>query len=483
MQSLSPIDPKTPEAAKISGREDAASLLLHLKDVLEGNAFKGSHRSGQFLRYIVEQALAGNVDALKERVIGVELFGRSPSYDTGEDAIVRVTASDVRRRLRQHYGNQGEASTFHISLPIGSYVPEFSCRAAERVSDTQTIDSIVVDSKSAMFDLAASPLAISPLQDEVFSTAEPAEMQETEAPPAFGGKSWFSGKRPWQIASMLCCLLALVEFGFLLSQHTPKMHHTIASLNPWASFLQSPNTLKVITSDPNIAEIRGLTGGGVISVSDYANHNYLNGPKKLTPEQEIFANDVLLGDKASTVDAEAVAAIARIAEQGDKAITVNGARNIQLSDLRTNDNFIMLGSPLSNPWFNLYDDQLDFRFVYDNQFNEHIRNVRPHPGEDAAYIPTARGWATGQSFAIVAFVKNPDQDGNVLLLAGENIEGTRAAGELVADKGRFSVALNACGVPASGPPTHFEMLLRLNTMAGLPTHVHVIACHRLSQNV
>src|SRR6202046_1770109 len=107
----------------VETEKDFARLQQHLKEVIEGEAFKGSLRSGQFLSYIVEESLAGRYSALKERVIGVKLFGRSPSYDTGEDAIVRVTASDVRKRLLQHYGKYGITSEFRISLPLGSYVP------------------------------------------------------------------------------------------------------------------------------------------------------------------------------------------------------------------------------------------------------------------------------------------------------------------------------------------------------------------------
>src|SRR5882762_10545397 len=106
--------------------KDIPAVQRHLKDVIEGAAFKGSHRSGQFLRYIVEQAIAGHFESLKERVIGVELFGRSASYDTGDDAIVRVTASDVRKRLLQHYGKYGATSGFRIRLPSGSYIPEIT---------------------------------------------------------------------------------------------------------------------------------------------------------------------------------------------------------------------------------------------------------------------------------------------------------------------------------------------------------------------
>src|SRR6266700_8173855 len=125
MPSMNPIDAREADILKLAASEtDVVLLRKHLKDIVEGSAFRGSHRSGQFLSYIVEQAITGNFESLKERVIGVELFGRSPSYDTGEDAIVRVTASDVRKRLLQHYGKYGASSEFRISLPLGSYIPE-----------------------------------------------------------------------------------------------------------------------------------------------------------------------------------------------------------------------------------------------------------------------------------------------------------------------------------------------------------------------
>src|ERR1700722_328379 len=129
MHIATPTDPRTSETGKILETEKDIELLQeHLREVIAGPAFKASQRSGQFLKYIVDQAIAGHFESLKERIIGVELFGRSPTYDTGEDAIVRVTASDVRKRLLQHYGKDGAASEFRISLPLGAYIPEIARR-------------------------------------------------------------------------------------------------------------------------------------------------------------------------------------------------------------------------------------------------------------------------------------------------------------------------------------------------------------------
>src|SRR5258706_4025074 len=127
MSNAAQVAERSAEIARILETDsDLKAFQQHLEEVLCGEAFRGSHRSGQFLRYVVNQSVNGHCDELKERLIGVELFGRSPSYDTGEDAIVRVTASDVRRRLLQHYGKYGFTSEFRISLPLGSYIPEIT---------------------------------------------------------------------------------------------------------------------------------------------------------------------------------------------------------------------------------------------------------------------------------------------------------------------------------------------------------------------
>ena len=99
-------------------------ILAHLEDILASPAFCTSQRSSQFLRYVVESALAGEKDRLKERVIGERIFGRRADYDTGQDSIVRVKASEVRRRLAQYYDHTADTG-LRIELPPGSYAPWF----------------------------------------------------------------------------------------------------------------------------------------------------------------------------------------------------------------------------------------------------------------------------------------------------------------------------------------------------------------------
>jgi hypothetical protein len=191
--------------------------------------------------------------------------------------------------------------------------------------------------------------------------------------------------------------------------------------------------------------------------------------------------NLLLGDKAASVDTQVVAEVSALAQSNAKSINVTAARNMQFSNLKSDDNFIFLGSPRSDPWVRLFDSQLDFRFVIDKAGLESIYNGRPHPGEQSLYVPNSKRGATGQSFAIIAFVQNPDQNGQALILAGANAAGTQVVGKLVTDLRRFSMALDKCGISPSSQIKHFELLLRVNMMASSPSEFDVEACHILPE--
>src|SRR3954471_20506521 len=74
-----------------------------LNRVLASHEFRTSKRSQEFLRYVVDHTLKGQADTLKERNIGVDVFGRPVDYDPSEDATVRVKAGEVRKRLGLYY--------------------------------------------------------------------------------------------------------------------------------------------------------------------------------------------------------------------------------------------------------------------------------------------------------------------------------------------------------------------------------------------
>lgn len=101
------------------------SIREQLERILTNPLFRNSRRYPSLLRYVVEQTLAGQADHLKERNLGVDVFGRHPDYDTNSDPVVRATAGEIRKRIAQYYHEAGHESEVRIDLPSGSYIPEF----------------------------------------------------------------------------------------------------------------------------------------------------------------------------------------------------------------------------------------------------------------------------------------------------------------------------------------------------------------------
>jgi hypothetical protein len=105
---------------------ERTAVLRELDAILNSPVFQTSKRCQQFLSYVVRHRLEGNDERLKERTIGVDLFQRPAGYATGDDAVVRVLAGEVRRRLDQYYQTTPNNSPVRIELRVGTYTPEFN---------------------------------------------------------------------------------------------------------------------------------------------------------------------------------------------------------------------------------------------------------------------------------------------------------------------------------------------------------------------
>lgn len=99
-----------------------AQTLAHPEDILSSAAFRPSPKCRDFLRFVVLEGVAGRGDALKERTIATEVFGRGINFEPGEDSVVRVRAREVRKRLNDFYATTPHHS-IRIDLPVGGYIP------------------------------------------------------------------------------------------------------------------------------------------------------------------------------------------------------------------------------------------------------------------------------------------------------------------------------------------------------------------------
>jgi hypothetical protein len=112
-------------AARQLSQDQAATVRAELLAIQTSAGFSSSKRCQDFLEFVVEHALAGDYESLTERFLGVGLFGRAVNYETATDSIVRVRASDVRRRLGEYYSGKHIHGPVRIDLVAGGYIPEF----------------------------------------------------------------------------------------------------------------------------------------------------------------------------------------------------------------------------------------------------------------------------------------------------------------------------------------------------------------------
>jgi len=171
--------------ARITSEEARSEIREQLELLLESHLFRNSKRYPNMLRHIVERTLAGRAEEIKERSLGVAVFGRQADYDCSADPVVRMSAAEIRKRLGQYYSEPRHRDQLRIELPVGSYIPEFHWPEG-----------------SAPAAITAGPPA--PTVEPVFLSAE------TVSPP--------SGKRSrrWTVAGITVALVAAATAAYVV---------------------------------------------------------------------------------------------------------------------------------------------------------------------------------------------------------------------------------------------------------------------------
>lgn len=127
-------------------RPDDAAILAACTALLESPVFARSERLRAFLSYIVERETEGNGHQLKGYTIGVDVFGRPPTFNSDSDPLVRVHAGKLRKLIDQHYAGPGAHDPWRISVPKGSYLPVYE----RNVQSLETSSAAAVAERSSV---------------------------------------------------------------------------------------------------------------------------------------------------------------------------------------------------------------------------------------------------------------------------------------------------------------------------------------------
>jgi hypothetical protein len=424
-------------------KEDCEAVLRELKKVLASPHFSSSKRYPALLQYIVEKTLEGKSDLLKERTLGVDVFDRQPAYDTNADTVVRYTAGEVRKRLQLYYHELGRGSQIRISLPAGSYVPEF-------LHGHEELDETGDDPASVAAPVINGRFSVTPVgemrEPEPFA---PSTLVVQAIPPGVGAKNDL-GAVPWRskITSKrliwLACAAIVVMIAVVgMSWKNRTVHPQTALDDFWGPVLRDQRTILICT-------------GSVIFAPERKSGT-------LTAGKDIEYPFV------SMEGASAISHVSGLLQSSGVQTQLKSAGATPLTELREHS-FILVGA-FNNPWSLRLVEPLRFHFASDPA--ESIVD-RTQPQVRWSRDP-ALSYSSADDYALVARYRDTTTDSWVVVLAGIGRNGTEAAAEFASSPHYMQLFHDQLGKDFN--TRNIEAVLKVSVIDGKTGAPSILAVH------
>ena len=433
------------EAWRASLQEDPHWALA--QRVIAGPNFARSPLLTKFLLFVVAETLEGRGNEITEHQIGVHVFDRPADYRTLEDNIVRSYARQLRKRLAEHFADQGSSEPVRIDIPVGGYVPVF-LPATEEVNKEETPGSP-----------AAGPSQIQP-------HALPAHHAEPVAAVQSKASRWALGAV--LVVAYSAALIAITWYAARRSPAPPLPQEPAHVL--WAELFNGPENSYIVPSDAGFNLLEDISHRPVL-LAEYISGSYQGLP--LSGVDAHSASDLRSQQLTPFVDLQIAAAFAHLTEDDPQRVFIRFPRDLRLDDLK-NANAVIIGSVGSNPWASIAESNANFRIVDRPGMNgAQIINLKPQPGEFATY---SSHWnePAHETFALIDFLPNLSGSGHLLVLEGLDVAGTQAAAEMLLYPSAIDPILKQATRPDKSL-RNFEVLLRSTSIESNATGTQVIA--------
>jgi hypothetical protein len=419
------------------GRFSRSELLEQLERIVRSKHFRNSKRYPTFLRFVVEQTLAGKTEGLKERTLGVDVFARPSHYDTNEDPIVRVTAGEIRKRIAQYYQEPGHEEELRIDLPLGSYVPHFLPAA----------HAIPIAERDHVRDQFLASIAT--------TSALEHEMVGPEAT-AFAAKQSVAGmgrrKRNFLSGFLIPLVMASAVAGILLRNHW--RDEGIKYF--WGPIIASRTPALIVIGVHSLDE-RGQDEPTKIHESS------------MQDGQENMLAAMVRSDMVPVSDIVSYSEITDLLTRRTHVYRTKGSADTTFEDLRQGP-VILIGG-LDNVWTKRLVTPLRYSFFASTQLESEIRD-----SEDPSHVWKFDNMqlVSGDSrdYAIVASYFDSTIGQHVLVVAGIGKAGTQTAAEFVTSDQDLKSWLTGEKVPRG---KNVELVLSTEILDGQPGPPHVVA--------
>lgn len=428
---------------------DAEICWELLERVVSSTPLRRTTRLRDLLLYVGRCSLKEHRDRIHENEIGSAVFDRPAEYDTSIDPIVRVNATELRKRIDTYFNTEGLHEALIMEIPRGSYVPVFRYRSAAPESAGEILSMVRASSVESVL-------------------AVPRQASEIGSP-----RRWM----PAVMAVAGALILALAAGCIFFWSQYRALHRSVYAwqYSPtvaafWSQFLNANPNTDVVISDTGIGMLEALSKE-TFSLNEYLSHSYVSQvqAEDLSPDMHAALNRILSWNLASPDEFALARRILALDPLG-RNIQLYNARNY-MPDQVKRDNVILIGARKSNPWAEIFDNRMNFITDFDSP---RVINRAPAAGEQAVYTQT-----NSDGYSIVAYLPNPEHSSAVLLIEGTNAEATEAAGDFLLSEDRlssFKRMLHVNQLP------YFQVLLKVSAVRGTPLAVTVEA-YRISPNL
>lgn len=420
------------------GQEEQRALVQR---IVGSSPFRRSARLRDFLIFVAAESLRDPHAELNEQEIGEKVFGRPAFYNRSQDNIVRVNATELRRRIEQYFAEEGSRETLVLEIPRGGYKPVFRHRAIPEPS-------------------SLAPLVPAPPH-----------------PPVEVASSGFRLVRWQYVVWAVGSAVLLLWCGFLWQQNRTLRENAFpATSGPalkdfWNSFAQNHQPVDIVLPDGSASVVEDITRQS-ISLHDYLRSEYMKtvDASHVSADRRMDLDEIANHDLITFGDMKAAHQVTQAIPKMP-APHLTFARYYSADDMKRN-NVIFIGGRKANPWVRLLEDHMNFvvEFDYAGGYGV-VLNTHPRTGEQARYVaPNSPNTIT--AYSVVSYLPNPSQSGRVVVLAGLDADSTSAAAEFITSEAQmehFRQMLKVKEFP------YFEMLLRTSKVKGTTFSSEIVA--------
>jgi len=438
---------------------DTETCQALLDRILASSQLKRSTRMRDLLAYVGRRALEDGCEQLHEQEIGTEVFGRPAGYDTSVDNIVRVNATELRKRIDAYFESpEGRDEILTMEIPRGSYIPVFRYRPVESPMAAVPPEPALIEDPAP----EPHPANIVPIVPD---------------PPRTRRWAWVAGAVAVGIAVLVLaavCVHLWMQNRAMHEQLYPwQSEPAVASL--WTGFLTANSNTDLVLPDTGFGVLQTISNR-YFSLQEYLNRSYVNKIEQSNLDPQVRSALATLSARPmiSWGGFSMAQHLATMQPLG-KRIHLYFARNY-MPALFNRDNVILFGTPKSNLWMQVFESRMAFVLERNPNLDANsspatpqvvVANHAPASGEQAVYAPSgAVGYCTA------AYLPNPQHTGRVMLIEGTSSEAAQGCGEFMLSEPSLS-ALQAKLGTAEHP--YFQVLLRTSQLIDTPIGATVVA--------